>query len=142
MLLLTIASLIFYSIVHFIDLVLSGELAEKMATIDQSDFANFFFLTVLGFDWSSCYSDLVFVGYFLYLWALSPFYKYFHRLTTFGVSLILLALAFCIEFNTNSTLYYRNFLFMGLPFFIMGCSSPSIGNGFNLRLIVCQEMGY
>lgn len=92
MLLLTIASLIFYSIVHFIDLVLSGELAEKMATIDLSDFANFFFFN----------SPRDLIGS-----AATPTWY-------------LLALAFCIEFNTNSTLYYRNFLFMGLPFFIMG----------------------
>ena len=121
MLLLTIASLIFYSIVHFIDLVLSGELAEKMATIDLSDFANFFFFNsprdLIGPAATPTWYLLA-ISYIYGLYLL--FYKYFHRLTTFGVSLILLALAFCIEFNTNSTLYYRNFLFMGLPFFIMG----------------------
>ena len=121
MLLLTIASLIFYSIVHFIGLVLSGELAEKMATIDLSDFAEFFFFNsprdLIGPAATPTWYLLA-ISYIYGLYLL--FYKYFHRLTTFGVSLILLALAFCIEFNTNSTLYYRNFLFMGLPFFIMG----------------------
>ncbi len=121
MLLLTIASLIFYSIVHFIDLVLSGELAEKIATIDLSDFADFFFFNsprdLIGPAATPTWYLLA-ISYIYGLYLL--FYKYFHRLTSFGVSLILLALAFCIEFNTNSTLYYRNFLFMGLPFFIMG----------------------
>ena len=121
MLLLTIASLIFYSFVHFIDLVLSGELAEKMATIDLSDFADFFFFNsprdLIGPAATPTWYLLA-ISYIYGLYLL--FYKYFHHLTTFGVSLILLALAFCIEFNTNSTLYYRNFLFMGLPFFIMG----------------------
>lgn len=120
MLLLTVASLLFYSIVHFIDLVLSGELAEKIATIDLSDFADFFFFNsprdLIGPAATPTWYLLA-ISYIYGLYLL--FYKYFHHLTTFGVSLILLALAFCIEFNTNSTLYYRNFLFMGLPFFIM-----------------------
>jgi transmembrane protein len=121
MLLLTVASLLFYSIVHFIDLVLSGELAGKIATIDLSDFADFFFFNsprdLIGPAATPTWYLLA-ISYIYGLYLL--FYKYFHHLTTFGVSLILLALAFCIEFNTNSTLYYRNFLFMGLPFFIMG----------------------
>ena len=121
MLLLTVASLLFYSIVHFINLVLSEELAEKIATIDLSDFADFFFFNsprdLIGPAATPTWYLLA-ISYIYGLYLL--FYKYFHHLTTFGVSLILLALAFCIEFNTNSTLYYRNFLFMGLPFFIMG----------------------
>ena len=102
-------------------LVLSGELAEKIATIDLSDFADFFFFNsprdLIGPAATPTWYLLA-ISYIYGLYLL--FYKYFHHLTTFGVSLILLALAFCIEFNTNSTLYYRNFLFMGLPFFIMG----------------------
>ncbi len=48
-----------------------GRLAEKMATIDQSEFANFFFCGLTSLIGPT--TPTVFVDYFLYLWALSPF---------------------------------------------------------------------
>ena len=121
MLLLTAASLLFYTIVHFVNLVLTRELTEKMAAIDLSDFADFFLFNsprdLIGSAATpTWYLLAISYIYTLYL----VFYKHFHRLTSFGVSLFLLVLAFYIEFNISGTLYYRNFLFMGLPFFILG----------------------
>lgn len=121
MLLLTAASMIFYTIVHFVNLLLTRELTEKMAAIDLSDFADFFLFNsprdLIGSAATpTWYLLAISYIYTLYL----VFYKHFHRLTSLGVSLFLLVLAFCIEFNTDSEFYYRNFLFMGLPFFILG----------------------
>lgn len=56
-------------------------------------------------------TDLVFDLAISYIYtALFDFYKHFHHLTNFGVSLFLLVLAF-IRFNTDSNYHYRNFLF-------------------------------
>ena len=121
MLLLTAASLMFYTIVHFVDLVLTRELTEKMAAINLSDFADFFLFNsprdLIGSAATPTWYLLA-ISYIYGLYLL--FYKHFHRFRTLALSLILLLLAFFIEFNTSSTLYYRNFLFLGLPFFIIG----------------------
>ncbi|KXT85031.1 acyltransferase family protein [Streptococcus panodentis] len=121
MLLLTAGSFLFYGAVHVINLTAREGLAEKLAELKATDFIDFFLFNspkeLIGSAGTPTWYLLA-ISYIYLLYLL--FYKHFHHLSTFGVSLLLLAAAFCIEFSTDNEFYYRNFLFLGFPFFIAG----------------------
>ena len=142
MLLLTAASLLFYTIVHFVNLLLTRELTEKMASIDLSDFADFFLFNsprdLIG-SASTPTWYLLAISYIYTLYLI--FYKHFHRLTS-----LVCHCSYWFWPFVSSSIQIANFtiatscLWASL-FHSRDAVCQASGSDFSLRLVVCQEMG-
>ena len=107
----------------------------------QFPFQTFSFTNILRFIFFNRISDLIgsLATPLWYLYAILYIYIYLYfsskrLLFRKQVIAILLLLAFIIEFMINDSIFYRNFLFMGIPFFGIGIFLAQIKK----RIINCQ----
>lgn len=121
MLALTAGSLAFYGLVHLVHLLVTDGLAAKWAGLTWTDLLDFLVFNSPKGLLGSASTPVWYLLAISYIYGLYlVFYKSFQRWATLRTAFVLLGLAFVVEYFTGNEFHYRNFLFMGLPFYILG----------------------